>query len=586
MENVQKLETRPDLSGSQQIRAVVYEAPIAKLDKGPPGESKQVLEDEFAKLESEKKVLAPPFEPFLLSTLQEYNTELGPCLSAMETNIDGFGHRLLPRVQPEKADEPTRKKIQAEKVRLDNFFMYAGMTLSFKQLRRNMRRDLESTGNAYWEVVRNPVTNTIQYFSPIRSYQMRLSAQDVEWVEVDMPAVEYEEDGVRVKVTTFKTKRRFRRYVQLSTFLATGTMTLGTKKVWFKEFGDPRTINCKDGSVVPDEKLKDWDGKGSPMPDELKATEVIHFAINTTRSPYGLPRYIGVLLDMFGDRKASEINYTTFCNNNVPSLLILVSNGQLTDKSVNRIKELMEKLQGNDNRAVTLVLEAESKDDDSGEDSGNAKIDVKPLTREQVSDAQFLSYAKDNREKVRVSFRMPPILIGRTEEYTRTTAETSRRLADEQIFAPERDDFDDFVNRVLFAVMDVIWHVYRSNSPNTTDNEELVKILANAEKTGGMTPRIARIVIEDILSRELPDFPPEMKPDIPFSLVMAEAVKNQADPAEPGQQLTALKRLAEIARLVGDETGGTGDVVKTLLDLRKRLETEWKSELYASEGGE
>jgi PBSX family phage portal protein len=578
---VKKIPAVPEKNGSNKVHALVFEVPVAKLDSGPSGSSRQLPEDEFAQLVAEKKVLAPPFDLFLLTTLWEYNTELEPCLSVMATNIDGFGYRLLPRVQPEKADDETRKKIIAERLRLKNFFLYAGMKSSFRQIRGMMRRDLEATGNAYWEVVRNPTTGVIQYFAPIRSYQVRISAQDAEWVGVDFPAIEHVSEN-EVKVAKFATRIRFRRYVQLSTFMSTSSMVTGTKKVWFKEFGDPRVIDNTNGKVVPDEEVKNWNGTGAPMPYERRATEAIHFSINSTRSPYGMPRFIGVMLDMFGDRKASEINYTTFCNNNVPSLLIAVSNGQLTEESVNRIKELMEKLQGNDNRATALVLEAESKDDDGGEDSGHCRIDVKPLTREQISDAQFSVYAKDNRDKVRVSFRLPPIFLGRTEDYTRTTAETSRRLADEQVFAPARDDFDDFVNLQLFPVMGVIYHVFKSNSPNTTDNEELVKILAGAEKTGGMTPRIARRVLEDILGTELPDFPEEFNPDLPFSLAMAEAVKNQADPTEPGQQLTALKRLDLITRLLDQETGG-GDIVTGLLDLRKRLEDQWQTELFASD---
>lgn len=578
---VKKIPEAPAGGGSSKVHALLFEVPVAKLDTGPAGSSRQLPEDEFAQLIAEKKILAPPFDLFLLTTLWEYNTELEPCLSAMETNIDGFGYRLLPRLQAEKADDETKKKIIEERIRLKNFFLYAGMKVSFRQLRRSMRRDLEATGNAYWEVIRNPATNAIQYFAGVRSYQVRLSAQDLEFVDIKLPAVEYVTDDT-VKVTSFATRSRFRRYVQLSTFLSASSMTTGTKKVWFKEFGDPRVVDNRNGKVVPDSDVRNWENTGQEMPQELRASELIHFSNNPTRSPYGMPRFIGVLLDMFGDRKASEINYTTFCNNNIPSLLIAVSNGQLTQESVTRVKELMEKLQGNDNRATALVLEAESSDDEGGEDSGHCRIDVKPLTREQISDAQFSSYAKDNREKVRVSFRLPPILIGRTEDYTRTTAETSRRLADEQVFAPGRDDFDDFMNLRLFPEMGVVYHTFKSNSPNTTDNEELVKILAGAEKTGGMTPRIARQVLEDILSTELPDFPEEFNPDLPFSLAMAEAVKNQADPSEPGQQLTALKRLHLVTSLLDQETGG-GDIVAGLIDLRKRLESQWQVELFASD---
>lgn len=566
----------------KNVRTYTIEAPVQKLDeKASSAQSKQLPESAFDQLLKEKRIVEPPLDLFVLATLPEYNTELEPCLDAMETNIDGFGHRLLCRVDLPTADDATKRDVQAERVKLENFFLYAGMRLSFKDLRRKLRRDLESTGNAYWEVVRSPVTKSIQYFVHMKSYQVRMTAQDADLIETEVPIIEIQADGKSVKVNKIKVLSRFRRYVQVSSVITTSRYTTGYKRTWFKEFGDPRTIDKDTGDVVTEEQLKSWKDTSKPMPEEQKANEVIPWTLNDTRSPYGMPRFLGVMLDMFGDRKASEINYTTFCNNNVPSLVIAVSNGQLTEESVQRVRDLFAKVQSSDNRSMALVIEAESPDEE-GEDSGHIRIDIKPLVKEQINDAQFLNYAKDNREKVRVSFRLPPILIGRTEDYTRTTAETSRRLADEQVFAPERDSFDDWVNRILFPHMDVKYHYYKSNSPNTTDNAELVKILAGAEKTGGMTPRIARMVLEDILGRELGEFVDAFDPNVPFSLTMAEAVKNQADATEPGQQVTALKRLQLLTQLVGEEVGG-GVVVQTLLDLRKALEDEWSKELFASD---
>jgi capsid portal protein len=166
-------------------------------------------------------------------------------------------------------------------------------------------------------------------------------------------------------------------------------------------------------------------------------------------------------------------------------------------------------------------------------------------------------------------WRLPPIFVGRTDEYTRTTAESSRVLADEQIFAPERNSFDEFMNRIIFPEMGIIYHKYCSNSPNTTDNQQLVKILSGSEKTGGMTPIIAREILEDILSKELPPFPKDFPADTPFSLTMAEAVKNKADATEPGQQVTALKVKYESAEQIAD-------VIKNVVSWRSYLESEFE----------
>ena len=135
---------------------------------------------------------------------------------------------------------------------------------------------------------------------------------------------------------------------------------------------------------------------------------------------------------------------------------------------------------------------------------------------------------------------MPPIFVGKSDDYTRATAESSRRIGDEQVFAPERAQEDHVWNRLL-RTMGMKYHVFQTNTPNVTDDEDLIKVMKDGERSGAITPRIARRIIEDILGKPLPDMSPDVELDIPFTLQMAEAVKNQANPVEPGQQVTALK---------------------------------------------
>lgn len=558
---------------------------VTKLAEGDePGQSKSVSEDPFHSLAGEGEIIQPPFDMLTLAMLPEQNTELTPVVETMETNIEGFGHHLQSRIEKDAPDE-VKREVQREKVRLTNFFNYANIRDSFTALRRKMRKDLEVTGNAYWEVIRS-AKGEIQGFEQLPSFQVRITRTDKEAVEVDVPTLQLQEDG-SFKVEPIKTWQRFRRFVQARSAPISGlhAEVVGGKVRWFKEFGDPRVYDNETGKVVPPEKIENWDNKGAPMPDSRKANEVIHWKLYSTRSPYGLPRYIGNLLSIYGGRAAEEINYVTFKNHNIPSMVVMVSNGQLTEGSIERITSFVEsKIQGSDNYSKFLILEAEGMLE--GEDAGQIKMEIKPLTQEQHKDALFQNYSKNNQDNVRRAFRLPPIFVGKSEDYTRATAEASRKLADEQVFAPERDEFDSFINRLLFPSMGVVYHRFKSNSPNTTDNSELVRILAGAEKTGGMTPEIARLVLEDILGRELPDFPERegFDPKLPFSLLMAEAVKNKADPAEPGQQLTALKRLEALGYWnEGDPEPPVEEVViKHVERLRKSLERRWEDRVSES----
>lgn len=601
----------------RNIKARVIEVPVGKridpATKNTPNPETKTSEDPFHELEHRGLILVPPFDPLTLAMLPENSTELNQCIDAMAINIEGFGHRFTPRIRiddPEIKDEigdDVKKAIRAERCKLINFFEHVSQDISFTEFRKRMRKDMESGGNAYFEVVRN-AAGRIQSFVHVPAWQMRLSKQDADPVLTERKVLELQPDD-SVKIVTTKEWRRFRRFVQQrSVFLRHLESQAGARVRWFKEFGDKRLYDNKTGDLVEDEleatKLKN---------KNQLCNEIVHMKIYSARTPYGLPRYIGNLLTIFGDRAAEEVNYTTFRNNNIPSMMLMVSNGQLTQGTIDRIESFVEsQIQGSDNYSKMLIIEAEGQYE--GEEAGQVKIDSKPMTDSQHKDALFQNYSKNNRDQIRRAFRLPPIFVGRSDDYTRSTAESSRKLADEQIFAPERDEFDNFMNKRIMPEIGSVYYKFKSNSPNTTDNTQLVKILAGAEKTGGMTPAIARGILQDVLSTELPEFPDDFPKDIPFSLTMAEAVKNQADASEPGQQVTALKATmkalgfdpatidvgteddavmfeAECTKCGNSELVSNLDktedpIVQHLVNVNKKLEAAWESEVMKSAGGE
>ncbi len=569
----------------RQIRARVIEMPVRKANgatgsDAAPVASQVLSEESFTSLVDEVRVMEPPFDMMTLAMLSENSSELNQCIEAMEVNIEGYGQRFISRLRTsvtDKSDDvdgskpgekqpPEVETSKAEFARITNFFTYC-TDESFTQFRRKLRRDMESTGNAYFEVMRN-AAGEICGFAHVPSYQMRLGRLDERPQLVDKKIVELQADG-SVAIKTIKEWKRFRRFAQSRAVFGRQVTTVGSKVRWFKQFGDPRVLDAMTGEWETDEKkVKEGD----------RATEVIHLRIYSSRSPYGLPRYIGNLLSIFGDRAAEEINYITFRNNNIPSMVVSVSNGQLTQGTIDRIQSFVEsQIQGSDNYSKFLIIEGEPFGEE-GEDGGQVKIDLKPLQNTQHKDALFQNYSDKNQDKIRRAFRLPPIFVGRADEYSRATAESSRKLADEQVFSPERNEFDELINRIIFPEMGVLYHKFKSNNPNTTDNAQLVKILAGAEKTGGMTPRIARAVLADVLSQDLPEFPADFPADVPFSLTMAEAVKNESDPAEPGQSVTAIKVLKTLG-LWNDEEDADDDEPAMLMKVMKRIdqmEADWR----------
>jgi PBSX family phage portal protein len=479
---------------------------VTKAEAEEREPSAALPEDPFAQSYDADRLIQPPFSMLTLAMMPEQNTELGPSLDAMQVNIEKMGHRIMPRpgvIPKDASDIP--QNVQDEIDQAINFFDNAVLDEdvgSLSELRSRLRRDLETTGNAYLEVI--PSSSDPKKpagFEHIPSWMVRLRKQDEELTNYDVKR------AVRVnqtewRIDDFPTSKRFRRYAHIQ--------ETTDKKVWFKEWGDPRSISRETGEVQ------------EGLAPEQQSHGMLGFKLYSPRSPYGLPRWIGHLFAIYGSRAAEEINYVTFDNNQIPALMLMATNVAVTQGSIDRMKEFVEeRIQGNKNHSTIVMVEAEPVGEGM-RDPGAMKLELKPLTEHQHTDALFQEYIQMNNDMVRRAFRLPPIFVGRAEDYNRAVAEASRKLAEEQIFAPERDAVDNKFTQTVIARLGLAYVMFKSNTPNVTDNFELTQLLATAERSGGLTPRISRHVVEDITNEELGEPDPSINPDVPFTYTMQE----------------------------------------------------------------
>lgn len=552
------------------------------------GQSKARDVDPFVRLERSGKILQPPFDPLFLAVIPENSTEVGPAIDAMAVNCEGFGWRLEPRIPlSESTPIEVLETLAQERVTAENFFAGACQDENdFDDLRDKLRRDFESVGMFYTEFLEVPGVGDLDGLNHLPAWTMRLGRLDrlrTEYVakrvkknvriveiepEIEAPDLETSEAGVEereVRKRRFEEQvsyeiveetrwKRFRRYIQKHE----GTTT------WFKELGDPRLIDCRNGEVVERDRLVEVHGDGAKFeprftldgdaivvvegkigfPVKFAANPVKHLDLYSTRSSYGLPRYIGNLFSIFGSRAADEINYVTFKNQNVPNLVISISNGQLTEESAERIEEFLELIQSDDNYSKILLLEAEPVMEGM-RDPGTVRIEIEPLSKEQHSDALFVNYQQNNDERTRRSWRFPPIFVGKSEDFSGKTIDSSRRLGDEQVFGPERHRFDRFWTRwILVEALGIVWSTFASNSPDVAENADLVKLMAQGEKTGGLTPRIARQIIGRVVNKDLGEVDPGLlNPDQPYTLTLAQLMKSDStNEAEGGGETSSQGR--------------------------------------------
>lgn len=519
---------------------------------------------------AEAGALEPPYDPESLCLLFEHSNALRQNVDAYATNIDGFGYRLEPAidfdaedadqriaeclyleraadgdsaaaprdVEPAPEDVAVKRKelvrlARMERARLTAFFESCSFDCSFVELRRRTRQDLEVTGNAYWEVLRNG-SGEVAKLVYVAAQTMRLLPLDTEPVLV--------EESRRVSPVALErvsVPQRLRRYVQVQ---------FG-QRTFFKAFGDPRVISRKTGQVFASiEELRRADAT-----DEV-ATEVLHFAIHSPRSPYGVPRWIGVMLAVLGSRAAEEVNYLYFDNKSVPPLALLVSGGRLSEGSIPRIERFIEEnLKGRNNWHKILVLEAEGAS--SNADTGRARIELRPLTDAQQQDALFLKYDERNVDKVGSAFRLPRLVRGDSSDINRSTSESALRFAEDQVFQPARDEFDFVINRRILADLGIRFWRFRSQTLVTRDPERMANMVEKLVRVGVLTPAEGRELAGDIFNREFAKLTADwVKRPITLTLAGVQNGLDDLQPRPPSETLV--------------------DEAKRLLSLREELRAE------------
>lgn len=442
--------------------------------------SKQIQDpfNEFYETESIalNRVLRPPYRMETLKMLPIRNAILLQCIHALVTNCHSFGHSLV--YSGEKGKEQT-PEAEAEKVRIENILDFPNDHDSLGNIRIKTGTDYEILGNAYLEVGRNALGD-VDFYYHVHGEKCRLCKVDVNPVLIKMTLMR---NGKPESVTA---RRYFRRYVQL----------VGTKIVYFKEFGDPRTVNPKTGDV------------DNTLAPEDAATEMIHISQYWSGSPYGVPCWVNNMPAILGMREAELVNLQYFEDNAIPAMAVLVSGGSLSEETLLELQEKFVNSKGRDQVHRVVVIEAVA-DMDAAGDTDSAppvpSLSIQPLRDAQQSDALFLSYDEASMTKIRGSFRLPPVYLGRSDDYTRATCDSSSQLAEIQVFTPRRNVFDDIINTKILSYKNALpkfWK-FKSNGSKLVDPALILQALTVLEAVGAATPNLAIQVANDLFGLEL-----------------------------------------------------------------------------------
>ena len=492
------------------------------------GQSKQIDTDPFTGL-YDKGVICPLYSPELLIRLPEHSDILQQCIDAYKNNIVGFGYNFKFDIDYDKADDATKKQLDLGRNRYDNFFKYCNFDESFIEIMKKVIDDRERIGYGGIEVLPDGL-GIPAGFEHIPGQTLRICKKEETLVDIDVTITD--ESG---KETVIHRKKKFRKFVQMR----------GIQTVYFKEFGDPRDMNWETGDY------------GENIPEDKKATSIIFFNIYSPYTPYGLPKYLGNVLNLEGTRKAQELNYNYFDNGRHIPLAIVVENGQLTSQSVDELKNS----KGESSQYGYLVLEAEGFKDGDGiigdeEKSNKVNIRLEKLAEILPDDALFQDYCKNNRNNIRSAYRLPPIYTGESQDYTRATADTARQITEEQVFQPEREAISFKLNNLLRPMLEIKNVSMNFNMPKTTDNSDIARALYPYITAGTATPNMLLDSLGQLLGKKFETIEADWA-DQPLQLTLKQFdIQKQAQQLQSGIQKSDENKILDALKDIQIEVEG------------------------------
>ena len=410
-----------------------------------------------------------PVNMYGLKELVDNSTILPQCIRAYKNNISGFGISIHYK---EDYNEET-EEMKAEWNLAQRTIALLNMDCMIKEIFENIVRDRETYGISYCEVIRDMKGNVVQLEFII----------DTPTIDMTYPLEPYIESVFFYNGEAIRRKKKFRKFRQ----------NVAGKTVYFKEFGDPRIMDKRNGQYAneTDEQI-DIDNQ---------ANEIIDFKVGSM--PYGEVRWIGQVLTVDGNRRAEVLNNAYFRKGRHTPLMILIKGGTLSDDAFEKLQNYMNEIEGESGQHSYLVLEVEN-DEVSARFNGTEQpeVEIKDLASILQKDELFQEYQENGRKKVQSAFLLPDLYTGYTTDFNRSTAQTAMEVTEKQVFQPERASLSWIVNNKLLNGYRFRYVEIQFDAPDITNPDDMQKMLNITERAGGLTPNTAKELTYTVLGKD------------------------------------------------------------------------------------
>lgn len=404
-----------------------------------------------------------------LKALVDNSTILPQCIRAYKSNIAGFGINVK---YSEDYDEETQE-MKNEWDHLTEIITLLNMDMQTKEVFENVVRDRETYGIAYCEVIRNMEGAPVELQFIV----------DTPSIDMTYPLEPYLDIQYFYKGKSILRKKKFRKFRQ----------NVAGKTVYFKEFGDPRIMDKRNGKYLGD--------GDEPIDKDDEANEIIEFRIGSM--PYGEVRWIGQVLTVDGNRRAEVLNNNYFRKGRHTPLMIMVQGGTLSDKAWDKLQSYMNDIEGESGQHSFLVLETDTMDTTTAfQDQQKPTVEIKDLAGILQNDELFQGYQENGRKKVQSAFLLPDLYVGYTSDFNRATSQTAMEVTEKQVFQPERESLAWVLNNRLLNEYNFRYVKLEFDEPDITNPDDIQKILNITERAGGLTPNIAKEYTYKVIGKD------------------------------------------------------------------------------------
>ena len=474
-----------------------------------------------------------------LKELVRNSSILPQCIRAYKNNICGFGIEV--KYLNNVSEKDVTPEMEAEKKMLEEVLELLTIESDTKTLFENIISARETYGTAYIEVIRSLEGMVIQC-EFIKDTPSILKTEPLEPRQV----YTYYHHGKELK-----RMKKFCKYKQ----------QIGGKTVYYKEFGDPRVMDNRNGEYI---------GEGESLEVGYHANELLQFSIGP--ETYGEVRWIGQILGIDGSRRAEGLNNNYFRNGRHTPLLIMVKGGTLTEESYSKLENYMNGIKGEAGQHAFIVLTAEPQEGRTDlDDETKVDMEVKDIAGILQKDELFQEYLDNNRRRAQSAFLLPDLYTGYTTDFNRATAQTAMTVTEQQVFQPERRDLEWIINNKLLNCYQLQYVGAHFKEPDINNPDDLAKILNICERAGGLTPNKSKQVAAEALGEKTDNYEGEWG-DIPIAVL---GKLPQAQQAEVQQQLNGA--------ILKAQTDNAGEEVISVMKEVKRLLQKMQQEEKTNE---